>query len=144
MQQDSLPLMLGVCGLSVVCLTILVVVALVAVRFAGRGFLPILGLVRGITDDEEGKPVPAATPRTDLRQIAQTHDFDSALARQMVRGSTPTEPPAPTIPSQSLPPSDQRPAFLDRHPRSDERRRDYDDEIFGGLLDFDGDGEPDV
>ncbi len=144
MQQDSLPLILGVCGLSVVCLTILAVVALVAVRFAGRGFLPILGLVRGMTDDDEGKPVPAATPRTDLRQIARAHDFDSALARQMARDQSPADQPAPTIPSQTLPPSDQRPAFLDRHPRPDERRRDYDDELFGGLLDFDGDGEPDI
>ena len=88
--------------------------------------------------------MPAATPRTDLRQIADAHDFDSALARQMALDNAPHDSPAPPIAPQTLPPSDKRPAFLDRSPRTDERRRDYDDEIFGGLLDFDGDGDPDI
>jgi hypothetical protein len=150
--QDNTLIILGVCGAA------LVFMAIGAFFFwwvtkSIRGFF-IVGLVRrligGVDDytdnDEAASPVIAQRARRDLRTQAQSLDFDSAVARH--RG----EPVPPTNPAdasaQAFPPQSTSPTTEPNTPalRSRPRRRQRDDnldEVFGGVMDVDGDGDID-
>jgi hypothetical protein len=146
--QDSTLLILGVCGLSVVCIGLVAVIAVFVFRVTGSRLIGALGsFSSALGRDEEDRPKPRLRRRPDLRAIADAQDFNAAVAKNIVTGQSAPSADAP-IPPESAP----TPTRFRGHRRDDfspnpglsERRRDYDDEIFGGMLDLDGDGDPDI
>jgi len=134
--DESTGLLLGVCGLGITCTGVMVFLALAFFRVTGRSLLAFL------PGRDSGTPAIArlSRRRINLRERAKAVDFDSALQTYAARqsGRAP-EPPA------TLPPRFDKPA---RPPSAFNLRRRLrprdEDEIFGGLLDIDGDGEPDL
>lgn len=180
--DGSVIVALSLLVLAFICLLIVVVVVAVFMRITGGGILPMIRSLFGQFRDEEKDDAPLVTskPRPDLRAIAQQHDFNAALAQQVIENQTvqpapppitpqnaPYVPPAPantpttptivTPPPTFVPPAGTthtapptleprtpEPRFGHRRRADDGRRRDHDDEVFGGMLDMDGDGDPDV
>ncbi|NDJ61785.1 MAG: hypothetical protein GYB67_11710 [Chloroflexi bacterium] len=163
--QDNAGLILGICGLALVCVGLPLIGAFLALRLSGSGVLELFALMgqearEGTAEIERSVPPP---PRTDLRSVAANNDFDTALARQQIRrnpGSAVTGRAADDDLSfdaalrrqqnDSSPTGRGDRARNDGPPRDhgdlrgNRRYRDYsDDEVFGGLLDDDGDGRPD-
>jgi hypothetical protein len=113
----------------------------------------IVGLVRrligevdsDVKNDEAIGAYVAPRHRRDLRAQAQELDFDSAVARHRGEPVPPTQPVQ--APAQALPPV-ETPQVSPNAPSLRQRRRkkaddDSLDEVFGGLLDADGDGDID-
>jgi len=152
--QDNTLIILGLCGVALVCAVIGALIFHWITRSIGRFF--VIGLVRRLiggvddytNDDETVRPYTAQHAHRDLRAEAQSLDFDSAVARY--RG----EPVSPTNPSdasaQSLPPANSQPTLGPTPPlrsRRQRRRNEHEDsldEVFGGMLDADGDGDIDM
>lgn len=131
--NQSTGLILGVCGLSVACAGVLVFLALAFFRLTGRS---VPALLPGRGEPGTAAKLPRRR-RINLRAKAQAVDFDSALRAQ---------PGNDALSDPRLPPSS---SFDRPSPRRDLRsrsrlRRHDDDEVFGGLLDADGDGSPDL
>lgn len=127
----------GLCGLGIVCSGLLLVAVVVAIRLGGRGLLPLLSMVWSrFSNSGQPEITLPQRRRVNLRQRAQSVDFDSALAAASQQPQT----PPPAAPSRVTPTS---PSF---EPWADENGRQprNEDEIFGGMLDVDGDGEPDL
>ncbi|PJF27036.1 MAG: hypothetical protein CUN53_05575 [Phototrophicales bacterium] len=132
-------IILAVCGLGIVCVG-LIVIGLIGLRLGGGvlDFFSIFSNASMVEDDERVQ----VSRRPNLRNIANANDFDSAVAKNVIRQDQ-------NIPSLR----DSRPssARLDAARRStlnpDQRRKQNDDysedEIFGGILDEDGDGSVD-
>ncbi len=137
-------LLAGLCGLGIVCGGSLLVLSFVLLRFTGRGLLSFILVTLGNRMGGSGEQRPARIPRrrVDLRAKARSADFDAALAAEAQKQTTPMPPADPT--ALTAPPV-QRPSAPATHaPLSANRpRRSDDDEIFGGMLDVDGDGDPD-
>lgn len=141
--DQSTGLLSGLCGLGIVCGGLLLIGLLVVIRLTGRGLLPLLSIL--LSRRAESRSVdlpPLPRRRVDLRARAQSVDFDSALAAAQAQDSA-TSPPTPplngTPQASPLPPSaPSRPWLNGRH-----RRPRNEDEIFGGMLDSDGDGDVD-
>ncbi len=128
-------LLVGACGLGLLCLVSLGIGLAVMSGVMGGGGLRLFG--RSVSR----APQPSATrrERPDLRAQAASADFDAALARY----SDPTAPPGPPLAA----PPDQGPLLIDRPPARRPARPDdgySDDEVFGGILDETGDGYPDL
>jgi len=157
--SDTLLIVLG-CGLALLCAVVLVVVGVFVLRLTTRGIFPVLGSLRQQFSEEreaDNEKVYAPEPRPNLRAIAQQHDFNSALAQQVIENQI-EPPPPPPITVQNAPFAPTTPPLEPRAPdtrfgsrrpnderqRDDGRRRDYDDEVLGGMLDIDGDGDPDL
>ncbi len=142
MDQSS-GLLSGVCGLGIVCSGLLLVVVVLVIRFTGRGLLPILTMLLNRRAERKPVDVPIPRRRVDLRARAQSADFDSALAAASV--NDPTTPAPPAAPLSAMPPTTTLPLAAPDRPWLNGRRRPRnEDEIFGGLLDSDGDGEVDL
>lgn len=173
-------LILGACGLGIVCFGLIAVMLFVVLRLTGRGYMEFLSIFTPSKEDKD-EPNYVARRRPDLRHIAQGADFDAAIAKNVVNdelrppassgfpaqsapfsSGTPvpfaqgTPPPAFTPPSftdqpsapadPGLPPATPRLRNVDplNRPRRNRINDQYsDDEIFGGLLDEDGDGQID-
>lgn len=131
------------CGGALACGAVLVIGA--ALIGGGLGALNIFN--RG------SRPSAARSLRTretpDLRAAAQNLDFEEAVARYSAENPA---PPSinPTMPTaQGAPPPVDLGPLPPVGPRHDTRRRSTsarewgDDEVFGGMLDEDGDGDPD-
>jgi hypothetical protein len=142
MNDSTVFLILGICGLVVVVLGLIVFVFSLIFRFTGRNFIGFLSLLlRNAQEDEDGKPVVSRRP--NLRAIADAQDFDATLAKHVVQDEgvvTSTE-----LQAQSKVPPPAPPGFEDvskplesRRRRSDGARRkprsDGDSDMFGGLL----------
>ncbi len=145
--QDNSALLIAVAGFAVVCAGTLFIALLIVLRVTGRSAISFLSLlIRGADSDrEEDAPAYIPPARPDLRQIANTVDFEAAVAKNVVEqqefgtGSTPAQGDTST-----LPPHLQRAQRLGRDEVPRRRRQDYsDDEVFGGILDVDGDSYPD-
>lgn len=158
-------LVLGAGGLAIVCVVVLLVAGGSLVSFFRLNFLSGLAtalsgfLGRGNDEliDDELLEAPARPPRNRIREIAQSTDFDEALARHQATPNAPNPlgPPSGQTPPQSpfanTGPQDPFPAQPDDSPfpplegrtRRPTRRGRNEDEIFGGYLDEDGDGEID-
>lgn len=158
-------LVLGAGGLAIVCVVVLLVAGGSLVSFFRLNFLSGLAtalsgfLGRGNDEliDDELLEAPARPPRNRIREIAQSTDFDEALARHQATPNTPNPfgPHSGQTPPQSpfadTGPQDPFPAQPDDSPfpplegraRRTTRRGRNEDEIFGGYLDEDGDGEID-
>ena len=155
--QDNSALLIAVAGFAVVCAGTLFIALLIVLRVTGRSAMSFLSLlIRGANGDpEEEGPVYVQPARPDLRQIAESVDFEAAVAKNVVEqrefgtGSTPALSDTPPPPNaDKLPPGAtprlERAKRLGRDEVPRRRRRDYsDDEIFGGILDVDGDNYPD-
>jgi hypothetical protein len=147
--QDPALALVAICGFSVICIGLVAVLALIALRVTGRSIGGLLGgqglfglvdSVSGASDPEES-PIRAgrrrATPANDLRAKAQSLDFDAAVQRYKEQ-----PPSASSTPGNPYPPLQTDP---DRDPNSQDslrrkrRRRGEDDadadEMFGGFLD---------
>lgn len=155
-------------GLAVVCVLILLLAGGSLLSFFRLNFLSGLAtalsgfLGRGNDEliDDELLEAPARPPRNRIREIAQSTDFDEALARH--QAAPPPPDPFGDLPSRNRPITPQSPfantgaqdplappidteAFppLEGRSRRSARRGRNEDEIFGGYLDEDGDGEID-
>lgn len=140
--DQSTGLLSGLCGLGIICSGLLLVGLLVVIRLTGRGLLPLLSIF--LNRRADSKPVDMPLPRrrrVDLRARAQSADFDSALAAasyQEPDAPPPASPLGATPQTAPLPP-----AAPDRPWRNGRRRPRNEDEIFGGMLDNNGDGDVD-
>ncbi len=150
--DQSTGLLSGWCGLGIVCSGLLLVAVFLTIRLTGRGLIPLVSMVLDRRATRKPVDVPIARRRrVDLRARAQSVDFDSALAS--ARPDDLTVPPVATPPTAFTPqasPPDAYPAQTDSLPPADPnlpwrkgRRRGNEDEIYGGMLDRDGDGEVD-
>lgn len=137
MNDSTYTLLLTVaCGLGLLCLVGL-----------GIGLAVVSGVMGGglrLFGRQNAPPTAAASSvvrreRANLRAKAESADFDAALRRY----SDPDAPPPAGLPPVSMPDlSPPPPVPPRRRPRGGD---DYsDDEIFGGILDEDGDGYPDL
>ena len=146
--NDTLGLVIPICALSLVCVGLLAVIAVIAVRFLG---FAVPGWIGHYTEILGGKaertsilpPETARRQRPDFRSQAVDLDFDAAVARHQANKDRPRPsgtPPA--IGAQSVPPLPDSP-----NPTLRRRKRPQEgysqDEIHGGLLDEDGDGDVD-
>jgi hypothetical protein len=149
--QDNSALLIAVAGFGLVCAGTLFVALLLVLKVTGRTAFSFLGIfVRNAAqpDETELSPHYVPRPRPNLKQIAQDVDFDTAVARNVVTEEEfGVRPDAEaTFDPKDLPPSRfehlTKGDSLVNSPRR--RKGDYDnDEVFGGLLDTDGDGTPD-
>jgi hypothetical protein len=153
---DISPVLIALCGLSVVCLGLIVVGLFMMTRFTGFAILPsVLEVVRGLMSNEEDvdsyererrhRPVRTAAQQR-IGQRPEALDFDAAVERYKQQDPV-GPPPDPAIPSAD----DRGLSDFNKHPYGvrdtssspgrrlrDKRYRrnaqDVDDEIFGGLL----------
>jgi hypothetical protein len=111
--QDPALALVAICGFSVVCIGLIVIVGLLVLRFTGRtlgGFLGEGGItgalnsLSGANDPDDDDPISnrrRRSPTTNLRAKAQSLDFDAAVARykdQPMRPSSPvTNSPFPPV-----------------------------------------------
>ena len=154
--MDFGAVLIAVCGLTVVLVGLILFGILFLVRKSGIDLFDTMGAMTEVFGgNEDGGPEPQTRRgRRDLRSRAQSLDFDSALARHT--GQAP--PSAVNAAQQATPPPldldspapglDGRRDRRDSDTRASLRRRrrergDQDDEIFGGMLDEDGDGRID-
>ena len=113
MPDSTLWILLGVCGLGILLVGLIIFVAFAVLRFSGGGILGLFNVFsRGAKEDKE-TVVIAQSPRPDLRAMAQSESFDTALTNQLVQHDTgaqyaipPLQPPtqygsAPTAWSQT-------------------------------------------
>ncbi|MGQ9889097.1 MAG: hypothetical protein ACUVSX_11500 [Aggregatilineales bacterium] len=126
MDNTCVLLLAGACGLGLLCALSLAV-----------GFVAVFGSPMRLFG---GRPAPQHIPtprRPDLRARAQGLDFDAAVTRHSAQNA----PPA----AQGARPPDLGPLSRVESPRRQSRfgREFSDDELFGGVLDDDGDGYPD-
>lgn len=153
MNDSTIFLILGLCGLGVVVLGLLIFLFSVIFRFTGRNFMGFLSLLA--RDKEEGeKPSVIPHARPNLRAIADAQDFDAALAKHVVQdegvitqsqiqaqANAAQSPLPPTSPPLTAP----APGFDDlssqiaasRRRLADVRRRpnvdDEEDDLLGGI-----------
>ena len=148
-------LILGLCGAALVLMAIGAFLFFWVTRSLNRFF--IVGLVRRLIggvdeytdkDDETVGGFVAQRARRDLRSQAQSLDFDSAVARHRGEPVPPTDPAdasAQPFPAQTTTPTtnDNTPSLRSRRNRRKQPNDDNLDEVFGGMLDTDGDGDID-
>lgn len=149
---ENSTLLIAIAGFAVVCAGTLFVLLLIILRVTGRSawtFFSFL-LQRGSQPAVEDESNPLPPPRRDLREIAAQVDFETAVTRNVVEqdqlGANAAPLPGTSAPLQSPPPMPNldraKRLGTDNLPRR--RNQGYDqDEVFGGLLDDDGDGSPD-
>lgn len=120
-------LLISACGLGLLCALGLAV-----------GFVAVFGSpIRLFGRRPAPQPIP--TPRRpDLRARAQSLDFDAAVTRYSAPDAPPSAQGARAPDLGSLPPVEPP-----RRRRSRFGREFSDDEVFGSVLDDDGDGYPD-
>jgi len=147
--QDNSALVIAVAGFAVVCAGTLFVMLLLVLRVTGRSLWSFMGLLLRSSQQDDGEMEPAYIPRPhqDLRQLAESANFDDALAREMAKqnsgGNENIHPTSPDL--DDLPPATmERLKRVNQMRENDPRPRhenEADDYMLGGL--FDGDGSPD-
>jgi hypothetical protein len=164
-EQNGL-LLLALGGLALVCLTGMGGLLLLVLRLARGPIVAFFGLLARNVDEADDPDSITSVPRRpkpNLRAIAQQQDFDALVAaRERDQRAAPPggtgavitpadRPPSPFGVDRAAPPDTrigQRdvppPPFANRDRRPRDERAHREDEIFGGMLDFDGDGRPDV
>lgn len=153
--SDNTLIILGLCGVALVLMAIGAFLFFWITRSLNRFF--IVGLVRRLiggvdeyTDknDETVGGYVQQRARRDLRSQAQALDFDSAVARHRGEPVPPTNPAdasAQAFPTQNTTPTPNanEPSLRSRSKRRRQPNDDRVDEVFGGMLDTDGDGDVD-
>lgn len=154
-QDNNTLIILGVCGVTAVISAVIILAALLLLRIMR---FSVFGIVRGFIEPLLSPPGenPSAPPEAyltrsphDLKAKAQELDFDAAVAKY--RSEEPQEPGyKPAIEPAELTNIDAQIAREDTLPpapsplakrRVDRQKRE--DEIFGGFMDVDGDGDED-
>lgn len=103
MPQDNTLIILGVCGFLTVCFGLLVLAFTTIFRFTGRNFMGFLGLlVRNQKDVDKDDSSQHAVRKPNLRAIADSSDFDAALAKHTVIDHNPQNLPSGA--AQAAPP----------------------------------------
>jgi hypothetical protein len=155
MGENNVGFLIGIAGFAVVCAGLLFVALLIVLRVTGRSAMSFLSLfIRGSMQDKgEDEISYIPRPQPNLRQIADSVDFDAAVAKNVVEQEEfgKSAAPAPGAQAQAgddwqdlNTPSLERAQRLSGTQSLKRRPKDYDnDEIFGGLLDDDGDGNVD-
>jgi hypothetical protein len=150
--QDSTMVIVALCAGATIFMVLGGFLFFWVTRSLNRFF--IVGLVRrligevdsDVKNDEAIGAYIAPRQRRDLRSQVQGLDFDSAVARHRGEPVPPTQPIE--TPAQGLPPAEppqvgpNTPSLRQRQ----RRKKDSDDnldEVFGGMLDGDGDGDID-
>jgi hypothetical protein len=136
---DNPLIILAVCGLGIVCIG-LIAIGFIGLRFGGgvMDFFSILLNASRIEDDDFVR----VRRRPNLRNIADANDFDSAVAKNLLQNDQNIPKLRPTRPSSARLDAARRGALGSRRRRRESD--DYsDDEVFGGILDEDGDGSVD-
>lgn len=144
--NDTLMLLLSVCAVLLVVGGLVIVGGYLIIRFVagGRVFEALgLGGLSEMLGGERGEQVASSSPPARRRPTlnAPDLDFDAAVARHAADDASPrrVDPKQPDFPQTSSSDFDPPPARSRRR-----RRRDSnEDELFGGLLDEDGDGDVD-
>ncbi|MDX2136601.1 MAG: hypothetical protein SF123_00775 [Chloroflexota bacterium] len=149
--MDNTALLIGVAGFAMICAGLLFVALLIVLRITGRTAWSFLGVLLrgGMGEDPDSQPTYVPQQRQSLKTIAESVDFDTAVARNLVEQEEFNQPGTgntqsdDTFSPPAMPALNRAQSLRPANPR---RRNspDYDnDEIFGGLLDTDGDGSPD-
>jgi hypothetical protein len=152
--SDNTLVILGACGVAMVLMAIGAVFFWWVTKSLNRFF--IVGLVRRLiggvdeytdkNDETVGSGYVQQRARRDLRSQAQSLDFDSAVARHRGEPVSPTNPAdasAQAFPNQNTAPTPNEPSLRSRTNRQRKRDDDSLDEVFGGMMDTDGDGDID-
>lgn len=146
---ENSALVIAIAGFAVVCAGTLFVMLLLVLRVTGRSLWSFLGLLLRSTqqDDGENEPLYIPRPRLDLRQMAESADFDDALAKEMAKQSADNNP---DVHHEAADLGDLPPATMERLKRVNRMRdrdpnprqqSENDEYMLGGL--YDGDGSPD-
>lgn len=146
--QDNTLIILGLCGAALVLMAIGAFVFWWITRSLHRFF--IAGLIRrligGVDDYTQNDEVlgaqAASRGRRDLRNQAQSLDFDSAVARYRGEPVPPTQPVDASAQSQpTAPPENTSPNTPSLRSRGRRRRSEHDDSVdeYLGGLDTDAD-----
>ncbi|MEO8608174.1 MAG: hypothetical protein ABI690_09850 [Chloroflexota bacterium] len=153
--QDPALAVIAICGFSVICIGLIVIVGFLVFRFTGRSIGGLLGgggipgvinSISGANDPDEDEALINSrrrrSPGTNLRAQAQSLDFDSAVAKYKNQplGSSPTTTPtnSPFPPAQ---PTLDDSSALDVESRRKRKRRRHSgedeegDEMFEHFLD---------
>jgi len=145
--NDISPVLLAVCGILIVALGLILVGGLLMYRFLRFNiFSMAMGyFMKNQGGELESDPQIVPMQRShNLRAKAEALDFDAAVARHSKEAqlSTEAKPTASAAePFEGFKPADYTPST---NGTSKRRRRDAnEDEIFGGMLDDDGDGDVD-
>jgi hypothetical protein len=161
--SENLSLLIPVCALALVCGGLLLVGLVLLLRMIG-GSVPkwLGGLDRALGGDPRLDPSPPPSRRRSGERLRpEDLDFDAAVARHAEQGVI-TKPDSPDFSAQQFDEdsaprdrpsrrmqSDQAPLDSNLPPaqgpiRKRRRKRGLsDDEVFGGMLDDDGDGDVD-
>jgi pyruvate/2-oxoglutarate dehydrogenase complex dihydrolipoamide acyltransferase (E2) component len=162
--MDPTLVLISVCGLSIVCVGLIGVGAVLLLRFTGRnlfegvgGLEGVVGALAGVGDEDVDSDYDRlqrrVIPRKDLRAEAQSLDFQSTVEKyrsgQAGSGSAPRIPRTPSTPPPSAPPPsappaatpfDEPPSLADRSARRRRRPQGEDEDgLMGSFID-DGDG----
>ena len=150
--QDNTLIIIALCGAAMVFMATGAFFFWWITRSLNRFF--IVGLVRRLSggvdeytdDDEAVGAYVAQKQRRDLRTHAQSLDFDAAVARYRGEPVPPTQPvdaSAQSAPTQQTTPDVNTPSLRSRRRPRRQPQDDSLDEVFGGMLDADGDGDID-
>lgn len=155
--MDPLLVLISVCGVSVVCVGLIGVLAVLLLRFTGRnlfqgvgGLEGVVGALAGVGEDSgdaDYERLQRRSPqRRDLRAEAQSLDFQSSVEKYRGGPASASAAPRPTAPvprpvAPTTNPFDA-PPNLDNRLGSRRRRNEPDEDedgLMGSFLD-DGDG----
>ncbi|HLV33795.1 MAG TPA: hypothetical protein VKY59_01725 [Spirillospora sp.] len=149
--NEGLLLILALCAVVLVGLGLLALLVFGVLRWQAPKLLKILGGAGAVFASEEpANKVDARLNRrrrANLRNRAESLDFDAALARHRSgdfrpQGQASSANPAGQRTNHRVQPAES--PFGDTPPPLRRRRRERNqDEIFGGMLDEDGDGDLD-
>jgi hypothetical protein len=142
--QDNTLLILGLVGLAVVCFGIFVFFFLTLLRLSGHRIFSFLQFVdRSAHEEDQADRSYIQNPKPNLRAIAQSNDFDAALAKHVVQDEIEPRASKP-LPTQSanIPPSssaqslgDEPPRLGSRRKRTFDRPQDEEDDMLADFLD---------
>jgi len=132
-------IILAVCGLGIVCIG-LIVIGFIGLRL-GSGVFDFFSIFSNASKIEDDDFVNVSR-RPSLRNIADANDFDSAVAKNLIQRDQNIPNLRPTRPSSARLDAARRGALNSRRRRK-ESDEYSDDEVFGGILDEDGDDSVD-
>lgn len=136
-------LWLALCGLAAVIIGLLALgVFTILRRLSVRDAVGLFTFMQNQDDGLEDRPVIQRRRSTDLRAKVDEVSFDDALAKYQGQSVPPT--PFDSGLEPNLPPSRFDNLSSGRSERRRRKSEEYGyDEVFGGMLDRDGDGDPD-
>ena len=101
--DNNLIVVLALVVLAFLCLLIVIFIAALFMRITGRGIIPLLLSLREQFSESDPEDERRYAPKghADLRSIAQQHDFNAALAQQVIEKQTVAPTPPPITPQNA-------------------------------------------